>query len=182
MYNNFLYNFGDFRKDPKIFLDIMSENILKMLSNQTNNKQQTEIIEAHVNLEHLRQSVSTFLELSLSKIVWSPKDHKNIWNLFSKIEKALEEFYNKKIIDDIDKMDDIYWSLINRFCDLLDITGNELPIEFYANFNNKVLSSQLAMFQIDEQEIAITSKEAHLVNAIISGQAKAEALKKGIIA
>lgn len=174
MYTNFSNNFNNFTKDPKIFLDSMAENILASMQIKANI---AETVETHVNLEHLRQTVCKFLELSISKIVWSPQDHKNIWNLFYRLSKSIEDFSNKKIIDDIDSLNCIYWSLIYRFCDFLDLTGNELPIEFYADFNNKILSSQLSMFQIDEQEVAITSKETHIIQALITGQAKAQANK-----
>lgn len=175
MYNNFLNNFSDFTKDPKIFLNNMSENILTSLKIKT---YMTETVETNVDLEHLRQSVAKFLELSIGKIIWAPQDHKNIWGLFYKLSKSIEDFSNKKIIDDIDNLDDIYWSLVYRFCDFLDLAGNELPIEFYANFNNKILSCQLQMFKIDEQEISITNKEAYIMQALLTNQAKAQAYKK----
>ncbi|KKP28587.1 MAG: hypothetical protein UR12_C0017G0015 [candidate division TM6 bacterium GW2011_GWF2_30_66] len=179
MYNNFLNNFNNFTKDPKFFLDNMSDNILASLKT---NSYITETIDTHVDIEHLRQTICKFLELSIGKLVWAPQDHKNIWNLFYKTSKSIENFSNKKIIDDLDNLNCIYWSLIHRFCDFLKLTGNELPIEFYVNFNNKILSSQLSMFQIDEQEIAITSKETHIIQSLLTAQAKAQAYKKSILA
>jgi len=175
MYNNFLTNFSSFKKDPKEFLNTMSQDIVATL------KKQTKEIESQVNLEHLRQSLTRFLELSLGKIIWSPEDHENIWNLFLSLSKAIESFSKQKIIDDADNIDDLYWSLIHRFCFFLDVTGHELPIEFYADFKNKLFAANLLMFQIEEQEQHITNKETHLVQALFEGEARARAYKTGLI-
>lgn len=181
IYNDFLINFNDFKNNPKIFIDGISKNIVNYLNNEAEKNKKAEIIDTYVNLEHLRKSVKNFLELSLSKIAWSPEDHKNIWDLFFRTTKALEEFHVKKIIDDVDDMDDIYWSLVHRFCDLLKLTATDLPIEFYVHFNSKILSSQLSMFQIEEQEKAITSKETRLVQSLLSAQAKARSYQQSVI-
>lgn len=178
MYKNFLDNFDGFKDNPKIFLENMAEKTLKPFYENANKNSQAELIESYSSLEHLRQEISKFLELSLGKLIWSPYDHQNIWSLFYRTAKAIQEFSDKKIIDDVDNLDDIYWSLIHRFCDFLELSGNDLPTEFYVNFNNKILSSELLMFQIEEQERAITNKETYLVQSILSGQAKMLASKR----
>jgi len=175
MYKSFVSNFSLFKLDPKDFLDNLSENILSTLQNQAN------IVDTHVNLEHFRQSLVRFIELALGKTIWSPQDHENIWSLFRSISKSIEKLSKQKIIEDIDNLDDMLWSLVHRFCDFLDIIGHKLPVEFYQKFKNKLLSSKLFIFQIEEQEKSITTKEAQLMQALFEGEAKARAYQKGII-
>ncbi|MFC1842878.1 hypothetical protein ACFLYU_04435, partial [Candidatus Dependentiae bacterium] len=184
MYNTFLQGFAKFKIDPKKFLHDISGNIVATLQKQTNQAYKANLnnnIEVHVNLEHLRQVLARFLELAFGKLIWSPEDHTNIWDLFQSTSKAVKNFSQKKIMADMDNLDDLYWSIVHRFCFFLDITGHELPIEFYQDFKNKLLSANLLMFQIEEQEQFITNKETHLVQALFEGEAKARAYKQGLI-
>jgi len=175
MYNNFASNFSLFKLDPKDFLNNLSENILTTIQKQTN------IINTHVNLEHLRQSLVRFVELAINKAIWSPQDYKNIWSLFAGLSKSIEELSKQEIIQDIDNVDDMLWSLVHRFCDFLDIVGHELPVEFYPEFKDQLFSSNLFVLQLEEQEKSITTKETKLVQALFEGEARARAYQKGII-
>jgi len=175
MYNQFASNFSLFKINPKDFLNDLSKNIVTTLQNKT------KIIDTHVNLEHLKQSLVRFVELAIGKTIWSPQDHKNIWSLFTGLSKALEELSKQKIVEDVDNLDDMFWSVVHRFCDFLDIVGHELPVEFYSEFKNQLLSANLFMFQIEEQEKSITTKETQLVQALFEGEARARAYQKGII-
>jgi len=173
MYNNFLKDFSFFKKEPKKFLHNLSKEIVEKLNKES------KIVSSHVNLEHIRQSLVRFLEQSFGKLIWSPEDHENIWNLFYRTTKKIAEL--SSIVDDMDSLDDLYWSLIHRFCFFLDLTGHELPVEFYKDFRIKLSSAKLPMFQIEEQEHSITSKENQLVQALFEGEAKAMAYKEGLI-
>lgn len=175
MYKSFLSEFSVFKKDPKVFLKNLSENILQTLNKQSH------LVETHVNMEHLRQSLVRFLELAIAKLIWSPEDHKNIWDLFYATAKKIEAFANNKIIADLDNLDDIYWSLIYRFCFFLELAAQELPIDFYLDFKNKLAACDLCIFQIEEQEQSIKTKHTQLVQALFEGEAKARAYKSGII-
>ena len=173
MYNNFLQNFDSFKQSPKTFLFDLSHNIVQELNKQSN----TTTIQ--VNLEHLRQSLIRFLEQAIGKLIWSPQDHENIWPLFYRTTKKIDALSN--IADDMDNIDDLYWSLIHRFCFFLDVTGHEIPTEFYKDFKIKLSAASLPMFQLHEQEKTITNKEDTLIQKLMESQAKSMAYKQGLI-
>jgi len=139
------------------------------------------MIDTHVNLEHLRQSLIRFIELAVNKVIWNLQDYKNIWSLFAGLSKSIEELSKQEIIQDIDNVDDMLWSLVHRFCDFLEIVGHELPIEFYPEFKDQLFSSKLLILQLEEQEKSITTKQTQLVQALFEGEARARAYQKGII-
>jgi len=173
MYNNFLSDFSFFKKEPKKFLHDLSTKIIEKINKESN------IIDTHVNLEHVRQSLVRFLEQSVGKLIWSPKDHANIWEIFYRTTKKIAELSD--IAEDMDNLDDLYWSLVHRFCFFLDLTGHEMPAEFYKDFRIKLAAADLPMFQIAEQEQAITNKENKLMQALLEGEARSMAYKEGLI-
>jgi len=175
MYSSFVSHFGIFKQNPKDFLNDISENILTTLN------QNSGMIEKHVDIENLRQFLVRFLEVSIGKLIWNPKEYKRIWKLFYVAAKNLEKLAENNIISDLDSLDDIFWSLIHRFCFFIELAAQDLPIEFYTRFRNKLTSSDLFMFQIAEQEQAIKSKQQYLVHALFEGEAKARAYKNGIV-
>jgi len=175
LYKNFLSRFTVFKQDPKAFFNDISENVLKTLNKQSN------MTDKHVNVEHLKQAVIRFLELGIGKLIWSPQEHENIWELFYSTAKHIETFATSNIVNDLDDMDDLFWSLIHRFCFFIELAGQQLPVEFYTNFRTKLASSDLLMFNIKEQEKSIKTKELHLVHTLFEGEAKSRAYKNGII-
>jgi len=175
LYSNFMSNFSFFKQDPQTFLQDLSKNIVKNL------QQKAGVLEQHVSIENLRQSVVRFLESGLGKLVWDPKDHKKIWKLFYATAKKIERLAENNIFTDLDSLDDLFWSLIHRFCFFLELTAQELPVNFYKKFRMKLSSSDLFMFEIAEQESAMTTKEIHLVHALFENEAKARAYQSGML-
>jgi len=175
LYEGFLSQFASFKQNPKQFLHDVSGKIAQTLHKKSN------IIDVHVNMEHLRQSLVRFLEIASGKLIWNPKDHENIWHLFHSTSKNIEKLAEHTIIADLDNVDDLSWSLIHRFCFFLDIAGQSMPIDFYAKFKEKLFSANLFMFEIEEQEESIKTKELHLVHALFEGEAKARAYQSGMV-
>ena len=173
MYNNFLKDFSFFKKEPKKFLHNLSQEIVEKINKES------KIADTKVNVEHVRQSLVRFLEQGIGKLIWSPEDHTNIWENFYRTTKKISEL--SEVIDDVDSLDDLYWSLIHRFCFFLELTGHELPVEFYKDFKIKLSAAKLSMFQIEEQEKAITSKESKLIQALFESEARSMAYKEGLI-
>jgi hypothetical protein len=172
----FLNRFDQFKEKPREFLDTLSHEIVENL------QKESELITEDISVEQLRQSIVRFLELCITKLVWSPEDHEAIWDSVKKISRQCEVLIDRNIISDSSDLDDLYWSLIHRFCFFVDITGSDLPIEFYEKIRNDIASQQLLLLELEEQEKSIEPKMAHLKRALFNGEAKKRALDNGIVA
>lgn len=171
----FLNKFDQFKEKPREFLDTLSHDIIENL------QKDTELITEDISIEQLRQSIVRFLEMCVTKLVWSPEDHEAIWDSVKKISKQFEVLIDRTIITDSSDLDDLYWSLIHRFCFFVDITGSDLPIEFYEKIRNDIATQQLLLLELDEQEKSIEPKLAHLKRALFNGEAKKRAIDNGIV-
>ncbi len=172
----FLNKFDTFKEKPREFLDTLSHDIVESL------QKEADLITEDISTEQLRQSIVRFLESCVSKLVWSPEDHDAIWNSVKKISLQLEVLIDRAIIIDSSDLDDLYWSLIHRFCFFIDITGSDLPLEFYEKIRNDIAINQLLLLELEEQEKSIEPKVLHLKRALMNGEAKKRALDNGILA
>jgi hypothetical protein len=171
----FLNKFDQFKEKPREFLDTLSHEIIESL------EKDTELIAEDISLEQLRQSVVRFLEACVGKLVWSPEDHEAIWDSVKKISQQLEVLIDRNILTDASDLDDLYWSLIHRFCFFVDITGSDLPLEFYEKIRNDIASQQILLLELEEQEKSIEPKISHLKRALLNGEAKKRAHDNGIV-
>ena len=85
------------------------------------------------------------------------------------------------IINDLDDLDDLLWTLIHRFCYFLDIVRPELPSAFYEQIKDDLTNQQLALLTIEEQEPLIEPKNSYLLQAVIEGQARKQGAEKGLL-
>jgi hypothetical protein len=169
LYQNFLSDYDEFKKDPDDFLSALTTQIV-------------DIVEEEVSIDQLRHVLVRFLELGTSKLVWSPEDHEHVWTSVKKISNQLAKLVEHNVVEDIDDLDDMYWSLINRFCFFVDITHTSLDIEFYHSVQHDLNHGGLTLVELEEQESWLESKEDCLNRTIQSCKAKKLAYDQGIIA
>ena len=175
LYSTFLSQFDAFKKNPKTFFNNLSNEIISSLNHELRSA------EKKLKKEQLRQSVVRFLELCTGKLIWSPQEPSDIMPSLSTVSKQLAKMMNNHIIQDIDHLDDLFWSLTHRFCFFIELTGEQLPIAFYQNSKQDLLRKNLLLCSLEEQEKLITSKADRLMNALLTGEAKARAQEKGIL-
>lgn len=175
LYASFLSKYDMFKKNTQEFFETLSQEILDTMHNDLVVAQENAI-----TIE-LRQAIIRFLELGLSKLIWSPEDHQAIWPSIKKISHQLEALLDRNIIEDANDLDDLYWSLIHRFCYFLEITGSSLPVDFYEHVKNEMATQPLLMLELEEQESLLETKAKWLMRALLENQAKVEADKHGIV-
>lgn len=175
LYSTFLSKYDYFKKSPQEFFDDLSQEILNAL------QQEITLIHDDVNVDQLRQSMIRFLEIGLNKLVWNIGEHEKIWDSVKTISQNLEKLMEFNLIDDANDLDDLYWSLIHRFCYFIDMTGSELPFDFYEKIKTEVSAQQLLMLDLEEQEASLETKSEKLMNVIVMAQAKKKATDHGII-
>lgn len=173
LYTVFLSKFSYFKQDPEGFFDDLSSEILHNLNG-------TQFVQQHVENEQLRQQVIRFLELNLSKIIWSPEDQQDVWISVKDIAEKLEMLYTCNIVDQ-DELDDLYQSLVGRFIQFLDLAGANLSIDTLRIIQEDINASNLLFLTLDEQEEYIPSKVERLQKALEHTQARIIAQQQGII-
>lgn len=175
LYSTFLSKYDYFKKCPQEFFDDLSQEILNALQHEAS------MIHDDVSIDQLRQSMVRFLEIGLNKLVWNIGEHEKIWDSVKSISKNLEKLMECNVIDDANDLDDLYWSLIHRFCYFIDMTGPDLPFDFYEKIKTEVSAQQLLMLDLEEQEASLESKSEKLMGALVMAQAKKQATERGII-
>lgn len=172
--NHFAAQFLLFKDNPKQFFDDLSSQIIDALNNRY------QIVE-EVTAEDLRKSVLIFLEVALNKLVWSPDEQVETWNLCKKIADQLALLMESNIICDPDDLNDLFITLIERYCYFLDVTNNDLPTPFFEKLKQSVATESLVFLEMEEQEQGIETKSERLMRAVLEGEARARARESGII-
>jgi len=169
LYNRFLTDYDSFKQDPEDFLGQLTANIL-------------DVVEEEVSIQDLRQVLVRFLELSASKLVWSPEDQEYVWSSVKKISKQLAKLVEYNVLEDVDTLDDMYWSLVERFCFFVEMTHTHLTTDFYDTIQHDIRSDKLLLVNLEEQEHWLEKKEDRLLRTVKSCKAKKLAYDQGILA
>lgn len=174
LYSYLLNNFDQLKQNPDHALDELSEKIcditVKKISDETD-----------IPLYRLQQETIMFLELGLNKLIWSPQDQEKVWESVKQIAHTIETLQTHNIIPNIEMVDELYWSLIYRFCYFLDIAGSEFNNQTYRAINKDLSTEKLGLWTLAEREPFITSKLEHLQQALLESEIKSQAYKVGII-
>lgn len=175
LYSSFLSQFDFFKRDPKMFFNNLSTEILSSLHHELAGPKK------EIAKDQLRQTTVRFMELCASKLVWSPEESAEIWKTVQSISDQLALLVKNRIITNVDLLDDLFWSLTHRFCFFLELTGSDLPPAFYQNIKQDLLRNNSLLCKLKEQERALTKKSDYLMQAIVTGEAKARAQQAGIV-
>lgn len=165
LYSTFISRFKIFKKQPDIVLDELTEEIINVAGNEFE-------IEEHVTVAQLRQVIMRFLEGTLNKLIWSPEDHQEIWKSILTISHQLHKLGEYNILDDTDDLDDLTWSLVYRFGFFLELTGQDLPVEFYTRVKQDIIDQPFLLLELEEQEKFITPKAEYLMRSLLEQEAK----------
>jgi len=174
LYSSFLSKFSHFKKDPEDFLNTLTHDIIRVLPHN-------EIHEEQLSIEATRQATLKLIDTSISKLIWNPRECYTIWNSVTTIADKLTHLMEHNIITSIDDLDDLYWTLIHRFCYFIDLVGQDVPLDFYTAIKNDIQSGSLLFLDLQEQEPYITSKAEHLMTALLANEARKRAHDYGII-
>ncbi len=168
LYTRFSTEFEVFKRSPGEFLDILSDEI-------------THVVEEEMSIEQLRQSFIRFLEIGLSKLVWSPEDGEKTWNSVKDISYQLATLVDNNILVDINDLDDLFWTLTYRYCYFLEIAGSDLPLEFFEKVKNDITAQELLFLELEEEDNLFESKASYLTRSLFQAEVKSRAYKKGIV-
>lgn len=170
-YNTFLERFSVFKKNPNQFFDDLSEHILEEVDGTT---------EKTLSHEQFRQSVLRFLEIALNKLIWCPSDGIDTWKSVKLFAHQIEKLHQADILDE-NELDDLYKSLIERFCYYLNVNGSGIALSTIEVIRNEIASKKLHFLELEEQETYLEPKSKRLERALLMAEAKVHAQAQGIV-
>lgn len=178
-----LFKFTDhlqeFQDKPDPFLTELANEITE--HTQKEFAKYKKAINKGILLERLRQTIIRFFENTLDKLVWDATTYEGIWQSVITIANSLQQLGNNGIIDHMDDLDDLLWSLTQRFCYFLELDGSSLPLSFYEEIETDLYSKVVDFLEAKELDEGIKTKKVFITEALMKAKAKAFAFeKKGI--
>ena len=171
LYDSILNKFKHLQANPDEFFQELTQEITDLVQRRT-----TQAVEQ----EQLRQTLIRCLETAITKLIWSPDDQEQVWTSFKTIANNLHQLTQKGIVNDLDNLDDLAWSLVHRFCFFLENLGGYIAPTVYATIKEDLASQAVPLLHLEEQEDLILSKGEQLMQAIYEAEAKSRAQIEGI--
>jgi hypothetical protein len=133
-----------------------------------------------VSREQLKQIMIRFLEIALTKIIWTPVDQDRVWSSFKDISCHLAVLMERNMINK-DELDYFFKSLLESFCRFLDLAGTELSDPLLETMKNEIISNSLLVCSLEEQEQQLQSKADRLLEVLWMVKARKVAQEKGML-
>jgi hypothetical protein len=178
----------DFQRTPDVFVSDLSTEISRSIEknlktiDQSLKKYEEKNIEKMETINRFRQTIVKFFEISLSKTLWNISSYEGIWQSFLSIANNLQLLGVHSVLDHMDDLDDLHWSLVHRFCYFLDLTGSVFPEEFYNEIEEDLASKAVYFLEVKEQDEGIKTKKETIIDALVHAKTKSIAYTKmGII-
>ena len=125
--------------------------------------------ERDISIREFQHCVHYFFTKGLSMLVWSPDEQEEAWHIMLAIASSLEECAARNLIDS-DMLDNLNWTLLNKFSSFLALAATELSPSFYDTARTSLQTERRALFDADEREVYITSKSEFLANILIKAE------------
>jgi len=167
LYSKFSSEYESFKQDPELFLQQISSTI-------------TVVAQEEIAQEQLRQSIIRFFEIALSKLIWDPANAEQSWVLTKKIAEQLATLLNHNILDDTNDLDDLYWTLVNRYCYFIELMATEMPESFYKEIKNDLVTHKIILFALEEQDHMVEPKLSYLQRTLVEAETASYCYKRGL--
>ncbi len=165
----FREKFSFAQQDPLGFFEYVSKNLAH---------------EVQINMitpERVRATCMRFLSCTTDKIIWAPSDQAETWRSFKKIGNHFHTLHLKKVIPDEFDANELYWSLIERYCHFLKLTGTRLSLDTCKTIKQDLAEKSIPWLLQKEQESVLETKMDRLTLTVLETEAKIQAHLQGII-
>ena len=173
MYDAMLQKFDYLKLDPHAYFSDLSANILTEIN-------AAQELADDISAEELRKSMLLFFELALNKCVWNPNEYVDAWKSVKTLTDQLCVLHDAQAIKDQDDLNDLFISIIERFCLFLDLSFAEIPVEFYTHLHKDIEAKNLFFLELEGEEFFET-KAQRLSRAVTMAEAKTRAYHQGIL-
>jgi len=168
LFIQFSSQFDSFKAEPVLFFDDLAHRM-------------SDVAQQELDMQLMRTAVKRFIELALSKLIWRSEKPETIWPNVKKIADNLMQLVEHNIIDDLNDLNDMYWTLIHRFNYFTDLLNAHLPQSFYHDIRTDLSSDSILLLTLAEQDSCIRTKKESLIRALVESEAKRLAYEKGIV-
>lgn len=131
-------------------------------------------------IQELQFGITRFLENVTSKLVWDVREQEEVWKTVKTIAQDLETLATYGILPDTKILNQLYWSLITRFCYFIDCAGSNLSLDCYKIIYKDLDERSCMLLALEEQEELMKPKVERLRESVKNGIEKAMALNRGI--
>lgn len=160
-YHAFKEQFPEFKANPETFLSNLAEQI--------------------EDAAELRRVMMVFLEICLSKLIWSPEDQFGTWLTTKAIADQLAILHEKTIVTDVEDLNSLCISLLERYCMFMDIAGAQFEVSTFEKIKEDIAICRTPLLDLEEQEILLETKAQRLMRCVIELEAKARARETGMV-
>jgi hypothetical protein len=167
LYAQFSIEYESFRKDPNAFLQSISSTIVTLA--------QEEIAQ-----EQLRQSIIRFCDTALSKLIWDGTTYEKTWHVTKKIADQLATLLEYNILDDTNDLDDLYWTLLSRYCYFIELVATDMPESFYTELRSDLRANSSVLFALKEQDYNIEPKLSYMQRTLVEAETAAYRYRAGL--
>ncbi len=165
----FREKFSFAQNDPLGFFEYVSKNLARE-------------VDIHITTpERVRATCMRFLTCTTDKIIWAPSDQVQTWHSFKKLGNAFQDLHQTKVIPDDLDVNELYWSLVERYCYFLKLTGTRLSLETCSAIKQDLADRSIPWLLHKEQESVLETKMERLMVAVLETEAKIHAGTQGVI-
>jgi hypothetical protein len=168
LYSKFSTEYESFRQDPNAFLRGISTTIVT-------------VAQEELEQEQLRQSIIRFFEIALSKLVWDPAAHEQTWFTTKRISEQLAKLLAYNILDDTNDLEDLYQTLLNRYCYFIELTATDMPDSFFESIRSDLTTNDIVLFAVADQDDFLESKRSYMQRTLIEAETTAYRHRAGLI-
>lgn len=183
LYTKFLNEFATFKQKPREFLYDLSNSLTAIVQENyapLRKRENTEHTKLTISSNKLRKTIIRFIELAINKICWSAQEQEEIWRSIKSMASSITTLAEQGIINDPDDLDILYWALLSRFDNFIDLAGASLSLKTYETIEKDLITNSVPFIQFEEQEEELEPKENYLKRVITIGKAKALAYSTNI--
>ena len=154
--------YEEFRTNPITFLYNIGDTLAQAAQEE-------------IEILKLRCSLKLFLELHISKLIWASEDDIECWEQVKKIAYLLTSLVENNILDDLNDLDDLYWSLIHRFGHFFGYAYKNCSINLFDAIKKDIAHGSLLLLDLEEHDTCIEKRSECLLHIVMHAEAKKRA-------
>lgn len=160
LYKSLLTRFRDLKANPEAFIHDVGVDILAVVDTS--------------EIARLRIVSSSLIEGMLDRLIWSPEDQEEAWNLVKDMAVVLHELYESRVIADAPALNHCLWSLVYRFSYIIETVGEDFSLQAYQIMKRDIAYGDSILFTFpDDREGLMTSRAHWLRSVVIAGEVRA---------
>lgn len=128
-----------------------------------------------LELQKLRATLKLFLELHLNKLFWAFEDNEGCWEQVKVIAYQLTLLFENNVFDDLNDLDDLFWSLIHRFGHFFEYAYKNCSFSLFEAIKQDLAHGSLLLLDLAEQDTCIEKRSECLLHIVLHAEARKRA-------